>query len=77
MGYLDWELESYQYYQDTTCGVCGECTDPDYYDCRCEEEEDEHLGIQWWFARLVWLRRSVVDLLFFYPYFYRQGFLIV
>ena len=46
MGYLDWELESHQYYQDTTCGVCGECTDPDYYDCKCEDEEDEiHLGI--------------------------------
>jgi hypothetical protein len=46
MGYLDWELESYQNYHDSTCNVCGESKDPDYYDCRCrDEDDDEHLGI--------------------------------
>jgi hypothetical protein len=46
MGYLDWELESYQNYHDSTCSVCGESKDPDYYDCSCKDEDDDvHLGI--------------------------------
>jgi len=40
MDYLSRELEEYQYRIDTTCYKCGESTDPDYYDCRCSDEEE-------------------------------------
>lgn len=41
MDYLDYELERYQYYQDTTCEHCGGCLEEEYFDCTCDDGEEE------------------------------------
>jgi hypothetical protein len=47
MDYLDRELASYQYYQDATCECCGGCLIEEYYDCSCEDiEEDDYIENQ-------------------------------
>ena len=53
MYYLDYELQQYQEEQDATCVECGGCLVEEYYDCSCDEEEDDYIHNQinyqrWW-----------------------------
>ena len=46
MYYLDYELQQYQEEQDATCVECGGCLVEEYYDCSCDEEEDDYIHNQ-------------------------------
>ena len=41
MDYLDYELQSHQYYEDNECCDCGGCLIDEYFSCICDEEEDD------------------------------------
>lgn len=43
MDYLDYEIHSYFEMLDSTCDECGGCILEEYYDCTCEEEDDDDI----------------------------------
>jgi hypothetical protein len=41
MDRLDYDLRSYYKYEEETCEECGEPIIEEYYNCSCENEEEE------------------------------------